>query len=294
MLAEQRTRTVAHKEWTVPSPAHHTDVQSAYAVALSRQEQETGPVSDIEFRTEDDLLVLGYTTETSDESRGRVCEDIELDRDQWRRKAEFSKATLRRVRQLAINWSASPDGTLRQEASRELHETLDGPGDEPGQPGPVASPRNPDLPPDSVTHLPYEQRTAEIAARHREFRYSGETPQDRERDTAISHLLDVVQNQAERLSLARQALAKDGYFAYEIAENFAPQITELLIFLRRRAENAEAAIVRVRELAASWAEHRYIGLPSAEDDPALTARKAALREARDELIRALGEGGPDA
>lgn len=328
MIAEQRTRTVVHKEWTIPSPAHHTDVQSAYAVALSRQEQEPGRTSDIEFRTEDDLLVLGYTTEASDGAHGRVCRDIELDRDEQQRRAEFATAAVQRVRQLAIQWSAAPTGTLRQEVAAELHRTLDNPGDETAAPstppdwerqarsahaaiarvreaaaswnsfvnhckfeirealGPYAAApleSGGPLPAGSLADLPYAQRTETIRERYTAFAYNGEHPADRERDTAIGHLLDIVENQAERLSLARQALAGDGYFtAAELSDDVAPRITELLIHLRGRVEAAEAAVARARELAASWAEHRYVGL-------GLTVgRDAMLTQARDALIHALG------
>jgi hypothetical protein len=49
---------------------------------------------------------------------------------------------------------------------------------------------NPDLPPDSITTLPYAERTAEIRRRFEAFAYSGETCDDRERDTVVGHLLD--------------------------------------------------------------------------------------------------------
>lgn len=64
-----------------------------------------------------------------------IHERVDPQRDEIERRLRVATDTVARVRQLAITWSASPDGTLRQEASRILHETLDGPADEPGTEG---------------------------------------------------------------------------------------------------------------------------------------------------------------
>lgn len=67
---------------------------------------------------------------------------------------------------------------------------------------------NPDLPPDSITTLPAEQRTAAIRARYNDMSYSGPTPADRERDTVIGHLLDHTENLTSQLAQA-QARVED-------------------------------------------------------------------------------------
>jgi hypothetical protein len=60
-----------------------------------------------------------------------IHERVDPQRDEIERRLRVATDNLARVRQLAITWSAAPDGTLRREASRILHETLDGPADEP-------------------------------------------------------------------------------------------------------------------------------------------------------------------
>lgn len=66
MVAEERTTTVVHREWTLKAPAHHSDLQAA----LSRAEQERqrlireGEVrpSDLEIYSEDDeLIIVGFS-----------------------------------------------------------------------------------------------------------------------------------------------------------------------------------------------------------------------------------------
>jgi hypothetical protein len=60
-------------------------------------------------------------------------------------------------------------------------------------------------------------------------------------------------NADARLALCRTALLRDGYFtAEEIGPDIAPRITELASHLRQRAEQAEAAIARVRTLGDIW------------------------------------------
>ncbi len=62
-----------------------------------------------------------------------IHERVDPERDELERRLRVATDTVARVRQLAITWSASPGGTLHREASRILHETLDGPGDEGGR-----------------------------------------------------------------------------------------------------------------------------------------------------------------
>ncbi|MEU0941083.1 hypothetical protein [Embleya sp. NPDC005971] len=63
MLAERRTRTVVHHEWTLPHPAHVTDVAQAVDVALATREREHPRATDITVTAEDELLVIGYRVE---------------------------------------------------------------------------------------------------------------------------------------------------------------------------------------------------------------------------------------
>lgn len=133
MHADQRTRTVVHHEWTLTTPAHHTEVAKALQVAGQKHDAEPGYPSDIVFTHGDDEIVIGYSVE---QHPGPITDTVDkilkAERDEWRRKAEFTMATVKRVRALAIEWSAvgGESAAAWREASRMLHETLDGPGDE--------------------------------------------------------------------------------------------------------------------------------------------------------------------
>ena len=130
MQADERTRVVIHREWVLDTPAHHTEVAKALAVAGQKHDAEPGRPSDIVFDHSDDYLIIGYEVEQHPEVLKPALDAVlRAERDEWRRKAEVTMATVKRVRQLAIAWSAQNESGLRQ-ASRELHETLDGPGDE--------------------------------------------------------------------------------------------------------------------------------------------------------------------
>lgn len=119
MLADQRTRAVLYREWLVPLPAHHRDVDAALSAAALRREEESGNAADVTVTADEDGdLVVGYT--------------VEVDRAELDRRAAYFEATIKRVRALAISWSAGGEefAPVWREASRILHETLDGPGDE--------------------------------------------------------------------------------------------------------------------------------------------------------------------
>ena len=99
-------------------------------MAGQKHDAEPGRPSDIVFDHSDDYLIIGYEVEQHPEVLKPALDAVlRAERDEWRRKAEVTMATVKRVRQLAIAWSAQNESGLRQ-ASRELHETLDGPGDE--------------------------------------------------------------------------------------------------------------------------------------------------------------------
>jgi len=138
MQADERTRVVIHREWVLDTPAHHTEVAKALAVAGQKHDAEPGRASDIVFDHGDDYLIIGYQVEpppvksyatTPAAEWDRLAKTVREERDEWQRKAEFAMATVKRVRQLAITWSADSESGLRA-ASRELHAILDGPGDE--------------------------------------------------------------------------------------------------------------------------------------------------------------------
>lgn len=59
---------------------------------------------------------------------------------------------------------------------------------------------NPDLPPDSITTLPPEARLYAIRQRYDAMTYSGPTAADRERDTVIGHLLDLIEQRAQQMT----------------------------------------------------------------------------------------------
>lgn len=171
MHADERTRTIVHHEWTLTTPAHHTEVAKALQVAGQKHDAEPGYPSDIVFTHGDDEIVIGYSVEPPAPKPYATTPAAE-----WDRMAK----------------------TLREE-----------------------------------------------------------------RDAL-----------AERLSLAYQALAADGYFGpYPLGDDLASRITELVVHLRGRAESAEAAVVRARELAMAWGVEGRV-------------------QARDDLVRALGDEEP--
>lgn len=134
MQADEHTRTVVHREWILPTPAHHTEVLKALTVAAQKHDAEPGHPSDIAFTHGDDEIVIGYSVERHPDVVAGVADQIlRRERDGWRLKAEVAMATVKRVRQLAIEWSAATgiEASAWHGASMLLHETLDGPGDEP-------------------------------------------------------------------------------------------------------------------------------------------------------------------
>lgn len=133
MHADERTRVVIHREWILDTPAHHTEVAKALQVAGQKHDAEPGYPSDIVFTHGDDEIVIGYSVEQHpDVVAGAVDQILRAERDEYRRKAEFTMATVKRVRALAIEWSAvgGESAAAWREASRMLNETLDGPSDE--------------------------------------------------------------------------------------------------------------------------------------------------------------------
>lgn len=66
MDAEKRVRTVDHHEWTLKSPAHHTEVEKAVAVAehdrarLAARGVRTG---DVHVHGDDTELVISFEAE---------------------------------------------------------------------------------------------------------------------------------------------------------------------------------------------------------------------------------------
>lgn len=177
MHADERTRTVVHREWTLPTPAHHTEVAKVVAVAHQKHDAEPGHPTDVAFTHGDDEIVIGYSVE-----------------------------------------------------------------------------RHPALVAGVADHILRTERDA----------------------------------MAERLSLAYQAVTKDGYFGpYPLGDDLASQITELLVHLRGRAESAEAAIVRARQLATEWSA--TTGVEAAEwRGPAML-----LHEALDGPRADPGDGEPE-
>lgn len=118
MLADQRTRAVLHREWLIPAPAHHTDVAVALQDAIARREQEPGHASEVTVTADGDGdLVVGYT--------------VDVDRDVLDHRSRVLAATVQRVRALAVEWSAAggQSAATWRDASRLLHEALDGPSD---------------------------------------------------------------------------------------------------------------------------------------------------------------------
>lgn len=133
MHADERTRVVIHREWILDTPAHHTEVAKALTVAGQKREAETGNVGDIVFTHGDDQIVIGYQVEGSPTGLRREAEArLQAERQEFRRAAESAEVTLKRVQDLAVEWSAvgGPSAANWREASRMLHETLDGPSDE--------------------------------------------------------------------------------------------------------------------------------------------------------------------
>lgn len=133
MQADERTRTIVHHEWTLNTPAHHTEVLKALTVAGQKHDAEPGYPTDIEFRHGDDEIVIGYSVE---QQPGPIADAVDqilkAERDEYRRKAEVTMATLKRVRALAIEWSAvgGESAATWRHASMLLHAALDGPDDE--------------------------------------------------------------------------------------------------------------------------------------------------------------------
>lgn len=60
MLAERRTRTVIHHEWTLQTPAHYTDVAAAVTAAVVARDNDPHADSSVVVTTEDDVIVIGY------------------------------------------------------------------------------------------------------------------------------------------------------------------------------------------------------------------------------------------
>ncbi|MFI1580050.1 hypothetical protein [Embleya sp. NPDC020630] len=63
MLADRRTRTVVHHEWTLPHPAHISDVAMTLDVAETTRQREHPRATDITVTAADELLVIGYRVE---------------------------------------------------------------------------------------------------------------------------------------------------------------------------------------------------------------------------------------
>lgn len=114
MEADERTRTVVHREWILRSPAHHTEVAKALMVAERCRGEEPGRTTDIQVAAEDDLVVVGYSVEVA---------ELEL-----KRRYDAVRCSLERVRTLAVAWSNRDYGTWG-EVGAALHAVLD--GDEP-------------------------------------------------------------------------------------------------------------------------------------------------------------------
>lgn len=63
MHASKRTVKIVRHEWTLPSPAHHTEVAKAVDAALREHQAVKHPTSDVMVRAEDDLVVIGFEAE---------------------------------------------------------------------------------------------------------------------------------------------------------------------------------------------------------------------------------------
>lgn len=140
MHADERTRTITHREWVLPTPAHHSEVAKALAVANRKREAEPGYPTDLVFTHGDDEIVIGYSVAVQPGPLGEAVDQIlRAERDEYRRRAEFFEATIKRARRLAVHWCGA-DGAYAEtwhQASTDLHTTLDGPDDEPGDPDPA-------------------------------------------------------------------------------------------------------------------------------------------------------------
>lgn len=135
MHADERTRTITRHEWVLPTPAHHTEVTKALAVAIGRREAEPGFPTDIEFTHGDDEIVLGYSVAVQPGPLGEAVDQIlRAERDEYRRKAESTMDTVQRARRLAVHWSGA-DGAYADtwhQASADLNAALGGTESEPG------------------------------------------------------------------------------------------------------------------------------------------------------------------
>lgn len=60
MLAEHRTRTVVHHEWTLQTPAHYTDVAAAVNAAVVARDNDPNADSSVLVTIDDDVIVIGY------------------------------------------------------------------------------------------------------------------------------------------------------------------------------------------------------------------------------------------
>lgn len=165
MHADERTRVVIHREWVLDTPAHHTEVAKALMVAGQKHDAEPGHASDIVFDHGDDYLIIGYEVEQEHASElGHAVDKIvRADLAEWRRKAELFQATIARVRELARTWASWPDGTLREQAGRELLHVLDlpaaGTGAKAGEPAHLGGPS----PDDAATVRAYEDLLGAIS-----------------------------------------------------------------------------------------------------------------------------------
>jgi hypothetical protein len=63
MLADRRTRTVHHDEWTLEQPAHFTDVYAAIDMANREHDKRDRPLTDVYVKADDEQIIIGYQYE---------------------------------------------------------------------------------------------------------------------------------------------------------------------------------------------------------------------------------------
>lgn len=104
--------------------------RSAKTIERLAAEQGVSPVESL-----DDLAGPHIPAEEMEAFTAAIHARVDPERDELERCLRVATDALARVRRLADAWSAAPDGAVTRRAALMLHETLDGPGDEPATEG---------------------------------------------------------------------------------------------------------------------------------------------------------------
>ncbi|WP_161500768.1 hypothetical protein [Embleya scabrispora] len=75
MLADRRTRTVVHHEWTLQTPAHYTDVADAINAAVVARDNDPNADSSVLVTIDDDVIVIGYRADQPPQRAGFIGEE---------------------------------------------------------------------------------------------------------------------------------------------------------------------------------------------------------------------------